>query len=196
VPLLNDDRVVAHPIGRVWNGVVVAAPIEAYGSGWMRKRYQLSSCDSMPHPNACTPATRLEKSPSRVPVVKFVPPTPTMVRALRPAKALGHRESLSGRHKPLGRLGEEGTSRENFWPPTSASVASCFLVALAALGTPARFRRCPLVVRMRGSRCRAVGKRTVVVGYVCVGVAKVAAALTERRAHDPEVHVMHRLELG
>src|SRR5579862_9103005 len=24
--------------------------IESYGSGWTRKRYQLSSCDSMPHP--------------------------------------------------------------------------------------------------------------------------------------------------
>ena len=35
---------------------------DAYGSGWTRKRYQLSSCDSMPHPNWCTPTTSCWKS--------------------------------------------------------------------------------------------------------------------------------------
>ena len=32
-------------------------PSDPYGSGWMRKRYQDSSCDSMPQPNWWTPAT-------------------------------------------------------------------------------------------------------------------------------------------
>src|SRR5258708_31456304 len=46
-----------------------AKPVESlvvtmlwYGSDWTRKRYQLSSCDSMPHPNTPAPPTMEAKS--------------------------------------------------------------------------------------------------------------------------------------
>src|SRR5258708_17938463 len=45
-----------------------------YGSGWTRNRYQLSSCDSMPHPNTPVPPTRSVKSVTNV--VGFVMTSP------------------------------------------------------------------------------------------------------------------------
>ena len=44
-----------------------------YGSGWTRKRYQLSSCDSMPQPDSPAPPTSSVKSPMSVSVLPAAP---------------------------------------------------------------------------------------------------------------------------
>src|SRR5580658_9203664 len=56
--------------------LVVLRASELYGSGWIKNRYQLSICDSMPQPKTPAPETRLLKSPSSVPGVIGSPAVP------------------------------------------------------------------------------------------------------------------------
>jgi hypothetical protein len=100
---------------------------ESYGSGWMRKRYQLSSCDSMPQPDSPAPPTSSVKAPTSV-SVSSMPGLPMVVRM--PGGVTGVMALLSSTGYQLRK------------PPPSGSVAT--ESAAPEPNGPVRLMRCPL----------------------------------------------------